>query len=340
MPTHRTLALAAAVALSTGALLGTGAQAQAVFDLIDTDQDGFVSRTELDGERSSRFQMLDRNADGFVDRQEMMVGPGQGRRGYSAGEAQAMLATYDMDGNGRIDSAEVAESLARTDVFTNLDTNADGRIDRAEAAGALDTRPRDGIPHDQIVSELSQGLRTTAGFRPITAQPTQPASAVSIDDGSYPLNPSLLPGYDPYGLDGQAAIPRWNGDGVDNWSDTMPMPDGPPEGRSGYVGRTIDPQTGQVPMWQEGAVPPGPMGGTPYRPTEGAPPAYANGEVYTIDPNAAAGAPTGLVPGQQGVNWREVPTDPAAAGLVVQGAPSSTLEPQPRKGFFARLLGN
>lgn len=316
MTLHRSLLLAVGCTL-----LASAAQAQAVFDMIDRDKDGFVSRAELDGERTARFQMLDRNADGVVDRQEMLVGPGQGRRGYSAGEAQAMLATYDMDGDATINPSEIAESLSRTDVFTNMDTNGDGRLDREEAAGALDTRPRAGIPQDQIVADLSQGVRERAGFRPITA--ATPSVEVASPYGHSDVDAALANGPLPMQVPPTSTtIPRWDGDSQGGWMG----PQGPalapwpgseqlPEARDGYVGRMVDPQSGTMPMWQEGAVPPGEMGGTVTGP----------------------GPDQGMTGGS---NWRVVDNAPMNDGFVATEAPLSTDAPKPRRGLFARIFGN
>lgn len=245
---HRSLLPSAALAL---ALLGAPAAAQAVFDVMDTDQDGFVSRAEMDAERAARFAALDRDGDGFVSRPEMIAGPGNGRAGYKPEETQAMLAAYDLDGDGRVSSEEVQDSLARTDVFVNMDTNGDGLLDREEASAALDTRPRAAPAAAEIVAELAQGARTRGGFSPLR-QPATPGTIAAYD-------PSLPPGV-AAALD--ATAPPVAVDVGPSWSD-----------RSGYVARSVDPvavHSSAQDAFYSGAVPPGPAGGTPLRVDDGA----------------------------------------------------------------------
>lgn len=247
---HRSLLPSTALAL---ALLAGHAQAQAVFDLIDTDRDGFVSRAEMDAERTARFTALDRDKDGFVTRPEMIAGPGQGRAGYRPEETQAMLAAYDLDGDGRISQEEVTESLARTDVFANMDVDANGMLNRDEAAAALDTRPRAAPAAAEIVAELAQGTRSRGGFTPLRA-PATPGQMATYD-------PTLPPGV-AAALD--ATAPPVAVDIGPSWSD-----------RSGYVARTSSSLTihaNAEDLFYSGAVPPGPAGGHPLRLDDGGTP--------------------------------------------------------------------
>lgn len=259
------------------------AHAQAVFDLVDTDGDGQIARAELDAQRLSNFLALDRNGDGVVDRQELMVGPGQGRKGYTAEQTQAVLAAYDHDGDGLITKAEVEEAIERLNIFAGLDINGDGFLDRAEAEGALDTRVRGGVPGAQILEDLAQGKRTTAGFRPV-----EPVIVLN------PFDQARLDAAGGASREADYQSPRTDGWGGSVWAD----PDRPgavnivgnqvaqaPYARNGYVARRVEPlRHGSLDPSLPGAVPPGPQGGIP---------------VY--DATAS--------------NWREVPLDPQGRPL-------------------------
>lgn len=264
------------------------AHAQAVFDMIDTDGNGTISREEMDAYRLANFLALDRNKDGVVDRAELLVGPGNGRKGYTPEQTQAVLAAYDHDGDTTITTEEVTEAIERLNVFSGLDTNGDGVLDRTEAEGVLDTRLRGGITGTQILDDLAQGRRTTAGFRPVEAQIV--------------LNP-----FDQARVDAAGGARReqdYQSAREDGWTSRVPPsvwanPDHPgvvdlspgtvptayaPYARDGYVARRVDPlRHGSMAPTLSGAVPPGPNGGVPMY-TAPAHPAMAPNETITLAP--------------------------------------------------------
>ena len=261
------------------------AQAQAVFDDVDTNGDGYLSREELDTERMARFLSLDRNGDGMVDRSELMVGPGHGAKGYTAEQTQAVLAAYDHDGDGIITTQEVEEAIARLNIFEGLDVNKDGKLDRAEAEGVLDTRERGATPMRQILDDMAQGKRTSAGFRPVEpvaiADPFDVArrQAVSGDSNA----PSVWNHPDHPGVVDVANLPAH--------ASSIPPASAPmPQGRDGYVARMVQPlRAGSLNPYLPGAVPPGPPA-----------------DAYPLQ-RAPQEAPPPALPG--GANWRAVTLD-------------------------------
>lgn len=65
-------------ALLSTAIVATGVQAKhhndhmgSMFDMMDTNKDGKVSRTEANMKANERFDMADSNKDGYVTREEM-----------------------------------------------------------------------------------------------------------------------------------------------------------------------------------------------------------------------------------------------------------------------------
>lgn len=254
------------------------AQAQAVFDLVDTDGDGFVSRAELDAARMERFLSLDRNKDGVVDRSEMMVGPGQGRKGYTAEETQAVLSSYDHDGDGLITKEEVEEAIERLNVFSGIDTDGDGKLTKEEAAGVLDIRERGGVSMSQILDELSQGKRTTAGFRPVRAvvapDPFEVARHNAAGGAAYGASDIYQP----------QAPSVWNDPQNPGVVDVNSL------SRDGYVARRVDPmRAGSLDPYLPGAVPP-------------------DGPTHIIGQPQSAPITHGQTLAQ-GANWREVILD-------------------------------
>lgn len=270
--------------------------AQAVFDTIDTDGDGFVSRAEMDAARLERFMALDRNGDGQVDRSELMVGPGQGRKGYTAEQTQAVLASYDHDGDGIITLEEVTEAIERLNVFSGLDTDGDGTLTREEAAGVLDIRPRGGINRDQILSDLEQGKRTKAGFRPVEKQIVlDPFEQARLDASGNPTVPADLLNPRSNGWE-QPSV--WNNPttpGMVTIQGGVPVPQSGPQSRDGYVARMVEPmRMGTMNPTLPGAVPPGPSRSTPLR-------------LQTPLATPLQAVPVARASGQ---NWREVDIGP------------------------------
>jgi len=118
-----------------------GARLEQMFDRIDADGDGAITRAELEAAPAARFAAADANGDGraTVDEIAAML------RADADARAARMLATRDADGDGALSADEMAPRRAdRADrMFSRMDADGDGRVTRAEAQDAMQVQ-RDG----------------------------------------------------------------------------------------------------------------------------------------------------------------------------------------------------
>ena len=102
-----------------GGMFGPGAM---LFELLDGNADGKVTKTEVEAFRTERLARFDADKDGSLGQQEftglwMEISKPMQVRGFQ------ML---DADGDGKVTSAEMAKPLDR--LFSRLDDNNDGTI--------------------------------------------------------------------------------------------------------------------------------------------------------------------------------------------------------------------
>lgn len=115
------LAQAAPPPADTGARQG---RAQAAFDRLDANKDGFVDLAEMRASRAALFDRLDTNKDGQLTTEEMRAGrPSRGQRAANAqrtisrdefvARAEKSLARRDTDKDGKLSFAEFSQRKAR-----------------------------------------------------------------------------------------------------------------------------------------------------------------------------------------------------------------------------------
>jgi len=147
------------------------ADADAVFNVIDSDGDGSVSREELTNHLVSAgytesavnaiFSKLDSNADGVLSRDELRAGfvnysplrtaPGLGAYNSEfiaeiTADADTLFKSIDVDNSGDISETELRMHLrtfsgysdvAITNIFSMLDVNEDGDVSQEELRNAF-----------------------------------------------------------------------------------------------------------------------------------------------------------------------------------------------------------
>jgi hypothetical protein len=149
MPFNRTFT--AAIAAGAAILLTAGcAHAQdpdrltgAVFDRMDTNSDGFVTKNEAQAARIRLFDRLDADGDGFVTTAEADTARSRRGRFARAAELRAQmvpqgerLAELDTNRDGRISRDEFV--AGGTPMFDRLDTTGRG-LSRADFAAFLNS---------------------------------------------------------------------------------------------------------------------------------------------------------------------------------------------------------
>ena len=101
----KTMILATVAALGTGLIVGAAvAQGMAggkMFQKLDTDRSGTVSRAEVRAGQGRMFARLDTDGDGTISRQEFQA------------MANRRFAKFDLDGDGEISLEEVAQAKSK-----------------------------------------------------------------------------------------------------------------------------------------------------------------------------------------------------------------------------------
>ena len=98
------------------------------FDVLDTNHDGYVTRSDFRFASSHPFHLIDLDGDGLISRKEWEAG----------------FALFDTDGDGKVTKEEFKTLNHPGFVFSLLDTDGDGLIDHEEYNTGFDVMDVDG----------------------------------------------------------------------------------------------------------------------------------------------------------------------------------------------------
>jgi Ca2+-binding EF-hand superfamily protein len=112
----------------------------AMFDKLDLDNDGLVTRSEAVEARARWFENVDADADGYLTLEEMSAQRRHGGAEGKAGRIERRFAKLDRDGDGRLSQAEFTAKSGHW--IDRADGDGDGAISREEWREAAERRKR------------------------------------------------------------------------------------------------------------------------------------------------------------------------------------------------------
>jgi Ca2+-binding EF-hand superfamily protein len=104
----------------------------------DTNNDGFVDRTEWDAGQEARFKQLDANHDGKLTKEELFS-QSRAASDRALERQEAFFRRLDRDHDGVVSRDEFMAQAAKN--FTRCDLDKDGRTNTAECRQALRRPP-------------------------------------------------------------------------------------------------------------------------------------------------------------------------------------------------------
>ena len=110
---------------------GRGARMEALFDELDANGDGSLTKEEVENAKTRRFELMDANSDGFVEAEEIVAYRMKRR-------AEAMIKRLDKDGDGKLSLEEAPQR--RTPSFDRFDLDENGAVTKTEIEQAMKRR--------------------------------------------------------------------------------------------------------------------------------------------------------------------------------------------------------
>lgn len=143
---HFTLAIIAGMVAATGPTFSMAepAAAGSVFERLDTDDDGRITRKEMSAARAERLNALDADANGFITAAELEAHVGE--RVHA--RVERMIEPRDVDGDGQLSLDEMEHSRRAEARFDRADRDGDGVISQAELEAARADRKAFGHRRD------------------------------------------------------------------------------------------------------------------------------------------------------------------------------------------------
>jgi EF-hand domain pair/EF hand len=127
------IVLAATSIVATGALAkGQGHGPQVTFQELDADNNGEISKEEMQAHRQARFATADTNGDGKLSLEEMQ-GKAQER---AKSRADKMMERFDANNDGFLSEDEMPKPRKAGKYFDRMDADDNGSISEEEFAEA------------------------------------------------------------------------------------------------------------------------------------------------------------------------------------------------------------
>lgn len=111
-----------------------------LFERLDLDNDGLVTRGEAVEARGRWFERIDGDGDGYLTVEEMTAQRRHGGAEGKAGRIERRFAKLDQDGDARISQAEFTAMTGHW--IERVDEDGDGAVSRAEWRVAAERRKR------------------------------------------------------------------------------------------------------------------------------------------------------------------------------------------------------
>ena len=109
---------------------GDGEFAEKIFEKLDTDKDGSLSREEVTNAREARMQGIDKDKDGFISADELTAHRAERYAERQERHHERFVEHFDKDGDGRVSVEEM--KAYQSGRFARADRNNDGNVSREE----------------------------------------------------------------------------------------------------------------------------------------------------------------------------------------------------------------
>ncbi len=110
-----------------------------LFEMLDTNQDGEITKAEAEAAREARFAEIDTDSDGFLTEAELAAHAKSGDEDRIAKRVARVLEHRDANDDGKLDASEMT-SGREGKMFERIDADGDGVITKEEADNAREAR--------------------------------------------------------------------------------------------------------------------------------------------------------------------------------------------------------
>ena len=113
-----------------------GQMEEKMFNQVDTNRDGAISKSEFNAYQSKQFKRMDANGDGKISHDEMDAGHKK-RPNNAATHLDKRFQAADANNDGGLDREEAKEMPMLTMYFDEVDSNKNGKVTRQEYFDAM-----------------------------------------------------------------------------------------------------------------------------------------------------------------------------------------------------------